>query len=689
MKIALLVHDYHRAGGHSRYVAELATRWAGEHEVHVFANTFEPDPGIIFHTVRASRFNALALILSFRRNAAKMLRHMQFDIVHDQGLCTSRPDVITAHIVNRAWSRARPDAAWKDRLFGAIIGVLEQLQYGRAHVIAVSERVRRDLKQAYGVESPVTVIYHGVDAERFAPSHRIPRPEPVYLFVGDFRKGVEAAIRALDSGRLVCVGSTPPEPYRQIARQLERGDRVEFHPPTNSIETFYAAADVLLLPTPYDAFGMVVLEAMAAGLPVVVSKNAGASELIEHGVNGFVFANDAELPALMKQAAASNVGEAARATALQHSWDRVAAETLAVYRQAATAPKLLALATQGANGHDEARLRALLQNHPAAWFPFDPKSKRRSFTALIGRLLKGRYPLIVMEGTGIAGGLALLAARLLIGQRYVVSSGDAVAPFVSQKQPLLGPIFALYERLLYRYAAGFIGWSPYLTGRALTYGAPRAATAAGWSPSSFRSNQGAEIRSQLGIPPGALVIGIAGSLTWTPTVRYCYGLELAEAAKFTARPDLRFLIVGEGDGRAELTRSADPRLILTGFIPRGQLPDYLAAMDIASLPQSCDGVGAFRYTTKLSEYLAAGLPIVTSQIPAAYDLDDGWLWRIPGDAPWKPRYIRALASLLDNLDRSQVAEKRNRVPITLPLFDREAQVRRVTALISDILNECE
>ena len=50
------------------------------------------------------------------------------------------------------------------------------------------------------------------------------------------------------------------------------------------------------------------------------------------------------------------------------------------------------------------------------------------------------------------------------------------------------------------------------------------------------------------------------------------------------------------------------------------MPNHLAAFDLASLPQSVDGVGSFRYTTKLSEYLAAGLPIVTGQIPAAYDL---------------------------------------------------------------------
>ena len=54
-----------------------------------------------------------------------------------------------------------------------------------------------------------------------------------------------------------------------------------------------------------------------------------------------------------------------------------------------------------------------------------------------------------------------------------------------------------------------------------------------------------------------------------------------------------------------------------------EVVDYLAAFDLASLPQSVDRVGSFRYSTKLCEYLAVGLPIITGQIPAAYDLDAG------------------------------------------------------------------
>ena len=699
VKIALVVHDYHRSGGHSRYVAELATRFTREHEVHVFANTFVPEPGIVFHHVPASRAHALALIWTFRRNASRMLRELHFDIVHDQGLCSVVHNVLTAHISNRAWARARLGAPLKEKLFSLVIGWWEQWQYslaGRVQVIAVADRVRRDLAVDYGLRGRVTVIHHGVDTEKFTPANRsqalrnefgMPADQPLFLFVGDFRKGVKASIEALGAGHLVCVGSTPPEPYRALAAQLHRADRVHFRPATDTVEQYYAGADVLLLPTPYDAFGMVVLEAMAAGLPVIVSQNAGASELIVDGQNGYILRNEAELPGLMQNAAtaAPEIGWAARTTALQHSWDRVASETLAVYQQAQRTPRILAFATQGAGGNDEARLCTIVQEFAFAQFAFSAQRKLATAASLFRAMWRNRYPLAVMEGTGIAGGLPLLAARLLFGQRYVVSSGDAIEPFVSQKQPWLGPLFGLYERLLYRYAAGFIGWSPYLVGRALTFGVPRAMTAAGWAPNLVRSQRGPEVRRQLGIPPDALVIGIAGSLTWTPRVRYCYGYELVRAAALVQRQDIRFLIIGDGTGRAELARFPDPRVILTGFVPREQLPDYLAAMDLASLPQSCDGVGSFRYSTKLSEYLAAGLPVATGQIPAAYDLDTGWAWRLPGDAPWDKRYIEALARLLDGVTAGALEARRKAIPVATTEFDREAQIRRVTAFLNDIL----
>jgi glycosyltransferase involved in cell wall biosynthesis len=357
--------------------------------------------------------------------------------------------------------------------------------------------------------------------------------------------------------------------------------------------------------------------------------------------------------------------------------------------------RLLGVATQGAGGDDDARLRALLERLPTAHFPFDRRAKRRSFRKLLQRILRDRPDLVVMEGTGISGGLALLLGQFLAGVPYVVSSGDAVGPFVAGQFPILGPLFALYERLLYRFSAGFIGWTPYLAGRALSCGAPRAMTAAGWPP-FFRTPEALRfsrirIRTALGIPAEALVFGIVGSLAWTKRTRYCYGLELVRAFRCIHRSDVRILIVGDGSGRVHLERTAGADLgrsiLLAGRVPRHQVPDYLTAMDVASLPRSVDRVGSFRYTTKLSEYLAAGLPVVTGQIPLAYDLGDDWLWRLPGSAPWDTTYVGALAELMAGLDRTSQGfmDKQAAVPRRLAEFDRSCQVSRVTAFLLDVL----
>jgi hypothetical protein len=108
-------------------------------------------------------------------------------------------------------------------------------------------------------------------------------------------------------------------------------------------------------------------------------------------------------------------------------------------------------------------------------------------------------------------------------------------------------------------------------------------------------------------------------------------------------------------------------------------------MDVASLPQSVDGVGSFRYTTKLSEILAAGLPVVTGQIPLAYDLDGGWLWRLAGDAPWSKRYVAALAELMGSVTRSGIDARAAHVPQQLAEFDLQAQAGRTNAFVQDVL----
>lgn len=346
------------------------------------------------------------------------------------------------------------------------------------------------------------------------------------------------------------------------------------------------------------------------------------------------------------------------------------------------------LATQGADSGDAKRIATLLDGIDAEPVPFDRSRRAGSVRDVLAGLRRRRPDLLVLEGTGAAGGAAAMAAHARLGIPYVVSSGDAVAPYLASRSPMLGPPATVYERLLLRRCAGFIGWSPYLTGRALTLGAPRAMTAAHWGAPAAPAGTRERVRARLGIPAGHVVFGIVGKLRWNARHGYGYGLELVRALAAADREDVAVVVVGAGDALPRLVAASGghPGLHLVGSVGPEEVPDLLAAFDVASLPQSVDGVGAFRYTTKLPEYLSAGLPVVTGQIPLGYDLDDGFMWRLPGDAPWDPRYVAGLADLMRGIDHAEVARRAARVPRDAPQFDRARQAASVTAFLHDVVD---
>ncbi len=352
--------------------------------------------------------------------------------------------------------------------------------------------------------------------------------------------------------------------------------------------------------------------------------------------------------------------------------------------------RIICFATHGADHLDARRLEYLLEPLRPEVYAFNYDRKLSSAIGLLRTVRSQRPELIVMEGTGIAGGAALLVIGALLRIPFVVSSGDAVGPYLRLRSPLAGLVGALYERLLCRRSAGFVGWTPYLAGRAMTFGARRAMTAPGWSAERGSSETREQLRRRLRIPPGALVVGLVGSLDWTDSVGYVYGLELVRAVRRVQRPEVVVCIVGDGSGRQRLAELAGEdlgdRVLLPGRVAPAEVADYLAAFDLASLSQSVDAVGSFRYSTKLSEYLAAGLPIISGQIPAAYDLDDGYFWRLPGPAPWSETYIGALAELLEGLTEAELAERTAAARgAGAGPFDAAAQQRRVVAFLEDIL----
>ena len=364
LKIAFVVHDYNRFGGHARYVAELASRFKHQHEIHIYANTFEePDPtGLKYTHIPAWRRNALTTILSFIVPGTLAVRG-KYDIIHAQGLCGLRHDIATAHFCQPGWyealRRANGRLTWKEKISSNVITPLERLALSSLkakRVIAVSDSVRRDLATYYHRRSGVTAIYHGVDLERFHPANRaiyrgplraelgIGENECMALFVGNLQKGAAAALRALahvPGVKLVLVSGSNTTGDQAVAREAGVTDRAIFRPLSREVQKYFAAADVFVFPTIYEPYGMVIAEAMAAGVPTLTSRCAGAADLIEHGRTGWLVDPPWNIPAIAEglgrlandPSLCAEMGAAARRTIEVYTWDIVAERTMGVYQE--------------------------------------------------------------------------------------------------------------------------------------------------------------------------------------------------------------------------------------------------------------------------------------------------------------------------------------------------------------------
>jgi glycosyltransferase involved in cell wall biosynthesis len=200
----------------------------------------------------------------------------------------------------------------------------------------------------------IRVIPNGVDAATFRPDVRVREDVRRELgldadahsaiFVGgDWeRKGLELCIRALTDARgwsLLVVGDGDRERYRALAVELEVSDRVYFAGRSSAPERYYAAADVLLLPSQYEAFPLVTLEAAAAGLPLVLSNVNGAPDIVDRGSAGWIIERDARAIAnRLRELAAdpdmrNSLGTAARARAEDFSWTSVISTYALLYQE--------------------------------------------------------------------------------------------------------------------------------------------------------------------------------------------------------------------------------------------------------------------------------------------------------------------------------------------------------------------
>jgi glycosyltransferase involved in cell wall biosynthesis len=346
-----------------------------------------------------------------------------------------------------------------------------------------------------------------------------------------------------------------------------------------------------------------------------------------------------------------------------------------------------------------ARVRQLLPHLPfrAEYLERDRTVSRfQSARAIWNAVRNGRWDLVYLEGTGLPLGLPAISAPRAGGLRYIVSSGDPVGGFFrTTRGPASGWIMEQYERQLYRYSAGFVGWTPYLSDRALKMGAPRAATVEGGVDlSRFRplpAGARRDARETLGLGQAGLVSGVVGSLVWTPRQRYCYGLELVEMLRYLQRSDVSILIVGDGDARPILEQRIPAamrhRVRFTGRLEGDALIRAINAMDIGFLTQTLDGLGKFRLTTKLPEYLACGVPVAMSPIPGFYDYAVDAGWPLPSRHPASEEFHRECARWIDTLEPAAIAAKAARArAVAEQRFDYSMLGRRFAEFVTSILD---
>ena len=372
MRIAMVGRYYNRQGGVSAVIAELSDRAGAEHEVDVYASEAldtDGSPARFVHVPMLERPPWLQ-VPTFAWRLRAFLDRRRYDIVHVHDAQGLDADVLTSHSCAAAWfDVARREVGFPKSLLSRVYPphvsstTWERFALTRseAPIIAVSGRTAEELTRYVGVDpARIHVIYNGIDTARFSPAASrlaaraqveelvAPRRADalVLLFVGySFRrKGLAQAVRAMAAAgderlELWVAGGDDPASYERLARELGVGERVRFLGHRSDVVGLMRAADVFVLPASYEPFGLVVLEALACGTPVITSRAAGVAELMTDGREGYLVddpSDTAEIGRalggfLEREAAWPELSAAARALALEWDWDSIWRRTEALY----------------------------------------------------------------------------------------------------------------------------------------------------------------------------------------------------------------------------------------------------------------------------------------------------------------------------------------------------------------------
>ncbi len=369
MKIAVVISKYGLLGGAENFVFQLTERLATREglEIHVLANQWcRGNDSITFHKIPKVFFPRFMKPISFAYFAGKKILAENFDLVHSHAWIFEM-DFFTIHGgLHEPWIKEVRRKSMS--LFDRSMARVEKKGVNAPRlklIMPVSTLLKEELLRFYGIsESKTHVIHPGISIERFSAlnpersrrnirrRHGLSEHDLVVLFVGmNFEiKRLDLVLKAVadlsvrrndnSSLKLLVVGKGKKERYLKLARDLGIVNQVVFAGVTQKVEEYYMASDIFAMPSQNDSFGMVVLEAMMAGLPTIITETVGARDLIESGKQGFVLSDDPsvsevseKLSFLLKKENRLRMGESARDVARRQTWESRADQVAELYDQ--------------------------------------------------------------------------------------------------------------------------------------------------------------------------------------------------------------------------------------------------------------------------------------------------------------------------------------------------------------------